>query len=175
MPYTEEQAPSPKSMYGLYKLTCEYLGEMMNKSHDMRIKNIRLAHLYGANENNNYMINRFFRQAYAHEQLSVPCVSISKREMMYTKDAARAVRIALEHEEESGIFNTGSEEALTNEEIAKTICSVMSPEMTVAVGKEKETIQSSYMNSHKAEKILGFKAQYKMFDAVKEIMEDMTP
>lgn len=173
MPYTEEQIPSPKSMYGLYKLNCEYFGEMMNKTQDMRIKNIRLAHLYGANENNNYMINKFFRQAFAHEQLYVHCVSVAKREMMYAKDAARAVRIALDHEEILGTFNTGSGEALTNEEIAKTICSVMSPEMTVSIGTEKEKIQSSYMSSQKAESVIGFKAQYKMLDAVKEIMEDM--
>jgi len=173
MPFTEEQVPAPKTVYGLYKLTCEYLGEIMNKSQDMRIKNVRLAHLYGANENNNYMINRFLRQAFAHERLSVHCVSVAKREMMYTKDAARAVRIALEHENISGTFNTGSGEALTNEEIARTICTVMSPELTVALGTEKETIPSSYMSSQKAEDLLGFKAQYKMLDAVKEIMEDM--
>lgn len=173
LPYEESQRPRPKNMYGLFKLTCEELGELFNQSHGMRIKNLRLAHLYGANENNNYMINKFFRQAYAHEQLFVNCISVAKREMMYTKDAARAIRIALEHDNESGVFNAGSGEALTNEEIARTICTVMSPEMTVAVGNAKETILSSYMDSKKAEKIFNFKSHYTLLDAVKEIVEDM--
>lgn len=172
-PYKEVQAASPKNMYGLYKLTCEQLGELFNRSHGLKVKNLRLAHLYGANENNNYMINKFFRQAYRHEQLFVNCESIARREMMYTKDAARAIRFALEHMDVSGVFNVGSGEALTNEEIAKTICSVMSPEMTVLVGKEKENILSSYMDSQNAEKVLGFKAQYHLLEAVKEIMIDM--
>ena len=174
LPYKETQAASPKNMYGLYKLTCEQLGELFNRSYDMKVKNLRLAHLYGANENNNYMINKFFRQAYSREQLFVNCVSIARREMMYTKDAARAIRLALEHVDLTGVFNIGSGEALTNEEIAKTICSVMSPEMTVLVGGEKENILSSYMDSQYAEKNIGFRARYSLFDAAKEIMKDMS-
>ena len=174
LPYKETQAASPNNMYGLYKLTCEQLGELFNRSYDMKVKNLRLAHLYGANENNNYMINKFFRQAYNHEQLFVNCVSIARREMMYTKDAARAIRLALEHVDLTGVFNIGSGEALTNEEIAKTICSVMSPEMTVLVGGEKENILSSYMDSQYAEKNIEFRAHYSLLDAAKEIMRDMS-
>lgn len=173
LPFKESQETSPQNMYGLYKLTCEQLGELFNRLYGMKIKNLRLAHLYGAKENNNYMINKFFRQAYEHEQLFVNCVSIARREMMYTKDAARAIRLALEHMELTGVFNIGSGEALTNEEIAKTICSVMSPEMTVLVGDEKENLLSSYMDSQHAENSLGFKAQYSFLEAVKEIMRDM--
>ena len=93
---------------------------------------------------------------------------------MYTKDAARAICLALEHVDLSGVFNIGSGEALTNEEIAKTICFVMSPEMTVLVGNEKENIFSSYMDSQYAEKKIGFRAHYSLLDAVKEIMRDMS-
>ena len=173
LPYTEEQIAVPGNMYGLFKLTCEKLGEMYNRTKGMRIKNLRLAHLYGANENNNYMINKFFRQAMAHEQLSVHCTSVAQREMMYARDAATAIRTALHNTEKAGVYNTGSGEALTNEKIAKTICSIMSPGLSVSLGSAEETITSSYMNSDKAIKELGFEAEYSFEMAVSEIMNDM--
>lgn len=173
LPYSEDTKPAPKNMYGLYKLICENLGEMYNLTKGMHIKNLRLAHLYGANEKNNYMINLFFRQAFAHEQLHVNGKGIARREMMYTKDAAKAVRLALEHPELSGTFNIGSGEALTNEEIANTICAVMSPENTVSVGTESESIASSYMISLRASKLLGFAPSYSLREAAKEIESDM--
>ena len=95
------------------------------------------------------MINRFFRQGYHHEQMTVHAQSIAKREFLYAKDAAKAVMVGLNQKELSGAFNIGSTEYLTNEEIAKIICSAMSPEMEVMLGSETETIESSYMDSSK--------------------------
>lgn len=173
LPYLEGGTPVPKDMYGFYKLTCEQIGERFNDLRKMNIKNLRLAHLYGANEKNNYMINLFFRQAYAHQQLIVQCESHARREMLYAKDAARAIRLALEQEKLPPVLNIGSNDVLTNQEIATIICEVMSPELSIVVENRKETICSSYMCNDKARDILGFSAAYNLASATEEIMSDM--
>lgn len=139
----------------------------------LKVKNLRFAHLYGANENNNYMINKFFRQAYRHEQIVVDSVGLARREMMYAKDAAYAIIMALQHRDISGTYNAGSGEALTNEEIANTICAEMSPELHVSVGEGVETIKSSYMDNSKIYMDLGYKARYTLKSATPEIYRDM--
>lgn len=48
-------------MYGVSKLVCEYIGNIYFRKKGFCIKNLRFVYLYGFNEKNNYMINRFFR------------------------------------------------------------------------------------------------------------------
>lgn len=173
LPFSENQKPAPVNMYGLFKLISEELGNMYNRKYGLKIKNLRLAHLYGANENNNYMINRFFRQAFNHEQLSVYCKSVAHREMMYAKDAAKAIRLALDNKSISGTYNAGSGDCLTNEDIADIICSVMSPEQRVLKGDAVEEIVSSYMDSSNIKEVFGYTSQYDLRKAVNEIYQDM--
>lgn len=173
LPYTEESIPKPMNVYGLSKVIVEHMGNIYGSSEGLKVKNLRFAHLYGANENNNYMINKFFRQAYQHEQIIVNGRGVARREMMYAKDAAQAIIAALEHGDCSGTYNAGSGNFLTNEEIAEMICVIMSPELHVKVGEEQESIKSSYMDSSKIDRELGYKAKYTLKSALPEIYRDM--
>ncbi len=174
LPYFETLAPAPGSLYGIHKLACESLGNFFSSRNGLKIKNLRLAHLYGANENNNYMINLFFRQAFSHQQLHVFSKNSARRQMLYAKDAALAILNALDKHDLSGTFNIGSNDVLTNSEIAETICRVFSPELNVLYGDKIEHMPSSYMDSTKARKLLQYRPRYSFEEAVKEIYEDMS-
>ncbi|MBE6768599.1 MAG: NAD(P)-dependent oxidoreductase [Ruminococcaceae bacterium] len=173
LPYVETQAPAPGNLYGVYKLTCEQFCQIYGVRDGLRIKNLRFAHLYGANEQNNYMINVFFRRAFAHEPLQVFSQNPARRQMLYVKDAARAICAAIRKPDVSGTFNIASNDALTNGEIAETICRVFTPDLQVQYGDKVECTPSSYMDGTKAREQLDFLPKYSFEEAVKEIYADM--
>ncbi|KQB91653.1 UDP-N-acetylglucosamine 4-epimerase [Geobacillus sp. PA-3] len=171
LPWTEEQPPAPKLMYGVSKLACEYIGNIYSEKKGLHVKNLRFAHLYGFNEKNNYMINLFMRQAFHHEQLVLHAKSVAKREFLYAKDAAKAVVCALKQSTLSGTFNVGSGEALTNYDVATQINTIFENEGNLLIEDPTadEGISSSYMDSSKAKTILKFSPDYTFSEALAEI------
>ncbi|AWP35946.1 SDR family oxidoreductase [Heyndrickxia coagulans] len=175
LPWTEKHPPMPKLMYGVSKMACEYIGNIYSGRYGLKIKNLRFAHIYGFNEKNNYMINKFFRQAFNKKTLVLDSKSISKREFLYAKDAAKAILCALNTPEASGNYNIGSGEALTNLEVAKKINSIFKNEGNLLIKDQSasESIKSSYMESRKALNILNFKADYSFSSSLQEIYDSM--
>jgi UDP-glucose 4-epimerase len=171
LPWTEEQPPAPKLMYGVSKLACEYIGNIYSEKKGLHVKNLRFAHLYGFNEKNNYMINLFMRQAFHREQLVLHAKSVAKREFLYAKDAAKAVVCALKQSTLSGTFNVGSGEALTNYDVATQINTIFENEGNLLIEDPTadEGISSSYMDSNKAKTILKFSPDYTFSEALAEI------
>ncbi len=171
LPWSEKQLPAPNSMYGVSKLANEHIGNIYSAKKGLFIKNLRLAHLFGFKEKNNYMINRFMRQAFHHEQLVINGKSVAKREFLYAKDAAKAIVCALKKQEISGTFNVGSGEAFTNYEVAEIINVVFKNKGNLLVKNPEvdEGIYSSYMDNSKSKKVLMFSPDYTFFSALTEI------
>lgn len=175
LPWTENQLPSPILMYAVSKLSNEYIGTIYSEKYGLHIKNLRLAHLFGFNEANDYMINRFLRQASRQEQLVLDSSGTSKREFLYAKDAAKAIGCALREKYVSGTFNIGSNEALTNYEVAAIINTAFNNvgNLIVKNPNAKEAINSSFLRSEKAKILLHYSPDYTFSSAVNEIYERM--
>lgn len=171
LPWTEKDLPASKLMYGVSKLVNEYIGNIYSEKGGLFIKNLRLAHIFGFNEKNNYMINRFMRQAFHRETLVVRGKSMAKREFLYAKDAAKAIVNALQKHDLSGTFNIGSGEAFTNLEVAEIINRVFDNKGNICLQDPEgdEGIESSYMDSSKSKEILEFSPSYTFESALKEI------
>lgn len=175
LPWSEIQLTSPELMYGVSKLACENIGNIYSEKKGLFIKNLRFAHLYGFNEKNNYMINRFFRQAFHSEQLILHANSVARREFLYAKDAAKSINLALKQGALSGTYNIGSGEALTNYDVANTINIIFGNKGNLVVKDptSDEGIRSSYMDSSKAKEELNFSIDYTFFEALTEIYKLM--
>lgn len=171
LPWTELDLPQPELMYGIGKMTCEYLGNIYSSKKKLQIKNLRFAHIYGFNEKNNYMINRFFRQAFQKEELCLNAESVARREFIYVKDAAKAVVCALNTVNNSGTYNIGSGEAYTNFEVAEMINEAFQNQNNLVIkdANADEGIHSSFMDSNKAKVALDFSPDYSFQSALVEI------
>lgn len=172
LPWFEYQLPNPYLMYGVSKLACEHIGNIYSKK-GLKVKNLRLAHLYGFNEKNNYMINRFFRQAFHRETLILNGDSIAKREFLYCKDAAKGIICALKQHDISGTFNIGSGDYLSNLEVANIINRKFDNIGNLETREGQENIKSSYMDSSKAKAQLNYLPNYDFSSAVLEIYKLM--
>lgn len=171
LPWTEDKNPEPISMYGISKLSCEHIGNIYSTTQGLNIKNLRLAHLYGFNEQNNYMVNLFFRRAFNKKTLVLNNRSTAKREFLYAKDAAKAIELAISKRDLKGTFNIGSGEALTNYKVAQTINERFNNPQNLIVENpnQEDLIQSSFMATSRAKEFLNFYPDYSFGEALSEI------
>lgn len=175
LPWSETQIPTAPSMYGISKFSIEMIANLYSEKNDLKIKNLRFAHLFGFNEKNNYMINLFMRKAFKQKKLTLDTSSQAKREFLYVKDAALAIIKALNHEK-AGTFNVGNANSiLTNEDIAILINKNFENGDKLVIKRPEilDNSSSSFMSHLKSSKIIGFTPQYTFEDALKEIFISM--
>lgn len=174
LPWNENSSIKPDLMYGISKFTNECIANVYSEKYQLNIKNLRIAHVFGFNEKNNYMINKFMRQAYNKKMLQLNVPGEAKREFIYAKDVAKAIKLALHHPK-SGTFNIGTGYALTNEEVALSINEVFQNfgMLEILDVSGKEDIKSSYMTSQEALKVLDFTPSYSIEEALEEIYKQM--
>lgn len=169
-PYKETDLPSPLNNYAIAKLAAENMAGLYNKKHGMKIKNLRFAQVFGANGRNGYMMEVFRKNATEGRPLSV--FDSNGKELLYVKDAAKAVMCACRKPEEMGVFNIGSGIFHANKEIAECFCMVYENNAGV-IYDNNDGIQGirQYMDVSKAKNCLEFEIDYTLEDAIREIKE----
>lgn len=170
MPWVENSLDVPISVYGINKLTCEKIGELYNQKFGTKIKNLRLAHVFGPFEKNNYMINKFIRQAYNKKELNVISNDFEKREFIYVKDVSKGIIKALRKSDIYGNYNLGTNSWYTNEEVALIVNSAFQNNGNIKVTKKPDSKGiSSIMNSELSMKDLGYKSQFTLLEGMQDI------
>ncbi|WP_412518613.1 NAD-dependent epimerase/dehydratase family protein [Staphylococcus simulans] len=177
LPWTEADAVDtvPKSLYGLNKLYIEQLAAYYRKHYQLDVVCLRFSHLYGALEQNNYMINYFMRLALLGKPLTVMGESDVSREFLYAKDAATAIWQAAQHPDVSLIQNIKGSETLTNLEVAQHINQAF--DNSAGIERQDEDVpdyfEPSYMDGTRAQEEIDFVPRYRFIDALQEIYQEM--
>lgn len=176
LPWNEEQKNEPKNYYGLSKLISEDICRLNLEQAVTKLVILRLAHVYGPNEKNNYMINLFMRKAFNKKSIHVKNVSENRREFIYVKDVADAIITVCKKNisDKKMILNVGTNDVLTNQEVAKIITDVFNGGKLRVESLSQEILQNhSYMEHNRIERIYHYKPKYNMFEAMSDIFEIM--
>ena len=167
-PWRETMQPAPENLYALAKQQSEAAAAYFNRK-GMCIKSLRIAQVFGEGEYESSAISTFIRRIRENEPVQITVRGIV-REYIYVKDLCNAFDKALSHEKTSGIFNVGSGETLTLEEIARTIAAAFGKPHLVTLAPHPKTVNEySLMDSSLFRQHFGWKPAYTFQSAAEEI------
>ena len=116
--------------YSLSKIVGIKAAEILNLEKDMNITTLVLSNLYGPNDNFNkdlgHVIPSLIAKFVSAKELGSPEVNLwgtgkPKREVTYVKDICDAVRFSIKNKVPKGVYNVGSGDEYTIEQIANLI------------------------------------------------------
>ena len=163
------------SDYGLSKAVGEKYCLFYAKSYNMEAISLRLARIYGAGENPGFVLTRFIDLARKGLPLIVHGSGNILRDLLYVKDAARAVVCALQSKA-TGIFNIGSGKGVSIKELAESIARVFGNgkipiEFRHDLGDNEADF---YLSIEKARTELGFWPYYSLGDGLADYKVELS-
>jgi nucleoside-diphosphate-sugar epimerase len=166
-PIKEDFQACGNSVYGCTK----YLGELYVKAVQAPWIILRYAHLYGKEKRHHGLIGGFLTRI---ERGLAPTLYGGKQsnDFTYITDVARANVAALNAPWDAWnqVYNIGTGEELTAHEAGKMVCKAFGYEGEIKVEEQRTVDPDRFVfDCSKAERMLGFKAQYSFMDGLNEM------
>lgn len=174
-PVGEEDKCQPNSMYGVMKLAAEKIAEIYNRRYGMCIKTLRVAQVLGLQEkiDTTQFWDKLLVNSYDKKPIILYGKGITGRDVIYVRDVAEALIAAVNKCRLKGVYNIGTGHICTNLDIAQIYCDVFENTSGILFETDKkETEIQTCMNCEKAERDLGFKAQYDTKSMVIDIKKE---
>ena len=166
-PYTEDIPARGNSIYGCSKAIAEFYVRKLTP-HIV----LRYAHIYGAEKRMHGLVGGFIDRI-KFGMRPVLYGGKQNNDFVYINDIAQANMKALiaPWDKWNQIYNIGSGEELSAEDAGKIICDIMGYKGKIEI-KEGRTVDPArfIFNTKKAELMLGYKAQWKFKDGLKDMM-----
>ncbi len=176
----DENAPlNANNPYGISKLTQEKFAEIYRSRYGMKVYCVRAFNHSGVGQTDSFVLPSFCRQVAEIEKSgkagSVKAGNLSaKRDFSHVKDIVRAYRLVIESDDCTRIYNVGSGKAYGLDEMLGFVISLSTQQIAVETDPERfrpaDTPLICCDNSLIARE-LGWKPEYTVFDALKEMYE----
>lgn len=173
-PIAETAPPAPKSPYAVTKLAGEYYCGVFNEAYSLPAVSLRYFNVYGQRQdpNSEYaaVIPRFIAKALADEPPVIYGDGFQTRDFVFVKDVVKANILAAKSNE-TGIFNIGSGEAVTINELAGAIISLTGRNLEPVHSEERTgDIKHSQSSIEKARRI-HYKPEYSLKEGLNETID----
>ncbi len=157
IPTAETAQLNPKSPYAVTKLAGEYYCSVFNEVYNMPAVSLRYFNVYGPRQDpsSEYaaVIPKFITKALAEEPLLIYGDGLQTRDFVFVRDVVKANIMAAESSE-TGVFNIGSGDAVTINELADVIMKLCGKELEIVHADPKEgDIKYSQASTEKAKRI----------------------
>ncbi len=171
IPFCENQRQMPPNMYGLSKVMCENMADILSYNYPMNITSLRISSVYGYGERTLGVFMTFVERARNNKQLVVHDQGKDARDFIYVRDVARAVEASIESNT-SGVFNIGSGKAYSVSEIAMEINNIFENNGNLRFDESVDVeARRYYLDCSKATQQLDWEAKYSLTDALQEMKQ----
>lgn len=178
-PISEKNELDATNPYGISKVTQEQFAKMYRQQYGLKIYCVRPFNHTGVGQRASFALPSFCKQVADIEKSGKPGVIkvgnlTVQRDFSHIKDIVRAYRMILESDDCETIYNVGFGKAYRLDEILNFIVGLSSQEIKVEVDKEKFRPSDQPVvccNHELITKKLGWKSEYTVFDAVKEMYQ----
>ncbi len=170
-PFSEEQRPMPPNMYGLSKVMCENMADILTHNNTINITSLRISSVYGYGERTLGVFMTFVERAKNNKQLIVHGQGRDARDFIYVCDVARAVEAAIESNI-GGVFNIGSGRMHSIYEIATEINETFESDKNLQFDESVDVEARQYcLDCSKATQQLNWEAKHSLTSALKEMKQ----
>jgi len=167
VPWLETTPPEPNSLYALAKLHAEATAGFFVRR-GLCISTLRIAQVFGLGEYQSNVVTTFIRNAYHGKPITLSVKGI-RREYIYIRDLIRAIeRVLLQPV--SGIYNLGSGEVVSLEDMAQTIYHAFGRQDGIIKKKSRKDVNEySLMDSSRFRECFSWSPEWSFASAANDI------
>lgn len=179
-PMNEQAKLDASNPYGISKVTQEQFAKMYRKQYGLKIYCVRPFNHTGIGQRDSFVLPSFCKQVAEIEKSGKPGIIrvgnlTVQRDFSHVKDIVRAYRMIVESDDCNTIYNVGSGKAYRLDEMLEYITGLSDQKIIVEVDKERfrPSDQPVICCDHSLiTERLGWKPEYTVFDALKELYEE---
>jgi len=176
VPISEDHPLMPRSPYAASKVSGEAFVNAFAAQYGFRSIVLRFFNVYGPKQSRAYagVISEFIRRVSKGEPLIIFGDGEQTRDFVHVSDIVNAIMISLKNEEARGVFNIGSGEAITINQLARLIIKMAGKEDLKLIYESSRPgdIKYSVVDITRAKKELGFEPKIKLELGIKELLKN---